>query len=61
MSISQYYMHEGQHNDYLQSDIAGRFIGGYGELKGEYHCHTDGHWDNQLDNLFSSMSQSSLK
>ena len=44
-----------------QSDSAGRFIGSYGELEGEHHSHTDGHRDDQLDDLLSSMAKGSLQ
>ena len=44
-----------------QSDITWKFIGRYGELEGEYHTHTDGHWDDQLNDLLGSMTKSSLQ
>ena len=44
-----------------QSDIAGWFICCYGELEGEYHTHTDGHRDDQLNDLLSSMTKGSLQ
>ena len=44
-----------------QSDVAGWFIGGYGELEGEDNCHADGDRNDKLDDLFGSMFESSLQ
>ena len=44
-----------------QSDVAGWFVGSYGELEGEDNCHADGDRNDQLNDLFGSMFQGSLQ
>ena len=44
-----------------QSDIAGWLIGSYGELKGQDDCHTNGDWNDELDDLLGSVFKSSLQ